>query len=142
MMVVNSIGNLTADHLTHAFNHPFTASISIATSERHRRKVTVSDLTILVDNRRGYVDAVLSTSRFEIFRCARMPEAPAPEMHADPCQAVFVLHQINVVIPAADRSELRVCLRAVIEHVRREPRFGIIKETVFDSLVVCAADAE
>src|SRR5258708_17703267 len=71
-----------------------------------------------------------------------MAQAAAAEVHADPNEAVIIPHQVDVVISAADRAELRTGLLPIGFHVGRLPGFGIVEKLMPDTLVIGPSDAE
>src|SRR3984893_16580789 len=63
-------------------------------------------------------------------------------MHADPHEAIFVPHQVHVMIARSDRAELGAGFLAVDSHARFPPRIAVVKNFMLDSLFVDAPDTE
>ena len=141
-MVVHHVGDVAADDLAHALDHPLAARIGIAAGELHRRDVAAAELAVLVDHRGRHVHAVLAAGGLEVAGRAGVAEAAAAEMHADPDEALLVPHQVDIVVARADRAELGDRLLAIGLHVGLAPRVGVVEQLVLGALVVGAADAE
>ena len=67
-----------------------------------------------------------------------MPEAPAPEVHADPDGAGLVGKDVHVVVATADRPELRTRLvsQAATMLVRHGVPRCVLEQRVIDGRVV------
>src|SRR5262245_19481550 len=142
VMVMHAVGDCAADDFAHPLDYPLAPRIGIAACKLHCGDVAPPDLAVLVDHRRRDIHAVLSAGRLEIARRAGVAEAARAEMHADPDEAGFVAHQINIMITGADGAELRDGLLPVGFHVGRLPGFGIVEQLMLDTLLIGTADAE
>src|ERR1700726_4302879 len=63
-------------------------------------------------------------------------------MHSDPDEAIFVPHQVDVMVARSDRAELGGGFLAVVSHVGFPPRIAVVKNFMLDSLFVDAPDTE
>ena len=107
----------------------------------HPGEIVTPDLGILFHHGWRHVHSVFATGGFEKM-CGRFVSEPArPEMHADPDAVLLIREKIDVMIAAADRTEL--VARYLFQLANRFDGPGrVIKQRMIHPRFAFAADTE
>src|SRR5438309_1562734 len=105
-MVVNLVENRSTEHLRDASTHPVTASVGVAPCQVHAGDVFATKVRVHVEDHRVHVDAILAATGLDIMRGDGVPEATTPKVNADPDAEFLIMEDVNVVVAAANGSEL------------------------------------
>jgi len=108
----------------------------------HGRDVAPRDLAILVDHRRRHIHAILAARSLEVAGRTGVTKAAAAEVNADPDKAVFIAHQVDVMVAGSDGAELRDGLLPIRPHVGFAPGIIVVEQLVFGPLLVGAPNAK
>src|SRR5438552_9967876 len=116
VVVVYLARRFGAEDLEHLRNHDVPARVGVLTCELHRRHVGAAQLRADLEQNRRRVHLPLDPTLAEALAlgerkeagCRLVSEATRAEMDAHPDVTVLVLHQADVVVARADRTELRL----------------------------------
>src|SRR5882672_1141622 len=142
VVVMDHVGDGTADDLAYPLDHPFAAGVGIATSQLHGGDIAAPKLTVLIDHRGRDIHAVLAAGSLQVACRAGVTQPATAEVDADPDVPGLVAHEVDVVVSRSDGAELRHRLLPVLAHVRFTPSVAVVEQFMLDALVVRPADAK
>jgi hypothetical protein len=143
VVVVHQLGLGAAEDPDHLARHPFAAGVGVAPCQVHQREVVVPDRRVQWEQhlllRHPLAPAATLPQREEPRRDG-VTEAAAPEVHPHPDRPPLVGEDVHVVVPRADRAELRARLVTQGAALIRGDRFPrrVVEERVTDGGVVGA----
>src|SRR5262244_2746023 len=116
-----------ADDLAHALDDPLPPSVGVPPGKLHGGQVRAPQVSIDIDQGGRGVDTLFAPSELQVLGRARMPQATASEMYANPNEPVFVTQQIDVMVPRAYGAELSSSFAAIVLHARGRPGRCIVE---------------